>query len=168
VAALHLQGPLGLSALQAGGLLLTASLLVVAGSAVAPRLVARLGWAGALAGGLGGVAAACALLAALPEAAGIAVAAGVCGLGLGVASVAANDLGTSVPERLAGSAAGLLNTAAQLGAAIGTALVLLVATPAGPRTAWVVAGTAAGLAALAAARGAPSPARVAAEVSASR
>lgn len=156
VATLHLQGPLGLSPLASGALLLSASLLVVAGSAAAPAVVARLGWAGALAAGLGGVAAACAALVAAPNAAGIGVAAGLCGLGLGVASVAANDMGTAVPERLEGTASGLLNTAAQLGTAVGTALVLLVATAAGPRAAWAVAGGCAVVAALAVLRGAPS------------
>ncbi|MGY1772623.1 MFS transporter [Blastococcus sp. SYSU D00813] len=156
VATLHLQGPLGLSPLASGALLLSASLLVVVGSAVAPRVVARLGWAAALAAGLAVVAVACAVLVVVPGAPGIGVAAGLCGLGLGVASVAANDMGIAVPEHLAGTASGLLNTAAQLGTAVGTALVLLVATAAGPRPAWAVAGGLAVVAAPAVLRGAPS------------
>ncbi|MGY1739732.1 MULTISPECIES: MFS transporter [unclassified Blastococcus] len=156
VATLHLQGPLGLSPLRAGLLLLGTSVLVVAGSAAAPPVVARLGWAGALATGLGGVAAACALLVAAPTAPGIGAAAALCGLGLGIASVAANDMGTSVPEQLVGTASGLLNTAAQLGTAVGTAVVLLVAAAAGPRAAWVAVAAGAVLAALAVLRRAPS------------
>ena len=52
----------------------------------------------------------------------------LCGLGIGVASVAATTLGTSaVGERDRGTAAGLLNTAAQVGTALGIAALVLVA-----------------------------------------
>jgi MFS family permease len=48
------------------------------------------------------------------------------GLGLGVSSVAANALGTDVNESLQAAAAGALNTAAQLGTALGVAALLLL------------------------------------------
>ena len=50
------------------------------------------------------------------------------GLGLGLSSVAANGLGTSVEEADRGTASGMLNTAAQMGTAVGIAVVLLAAT----------------------------------------
>ncbi len=50
----------------------------------------------------------------------------IAGLGLGVSSVAANALGTDVGEPLQGAAAGALNTAAQLGTALGVAALLLL------------------------------------------
>jgi hypothetical protein len=51
----------------------------------------------------------------------------VAGAGLGLASVAATTRGTAVPEALRGAASGVVNTAAQLGTAIGIAVLLLVA-----------------------------------------
>ena len=48
------------------------------------------------------------------------------GTGLGVSSVAANALGTDVGESLQAAAAGALNTAAQLGTALGVAALLLL------------------------------------------
>jgi MFS family permease len=54
-----------------------------------------------------------------------------------VASVAATTLGTSaVGERERGTAAGLLNTAAQVGTALGIAALVLVAGAAGHRLAF--------------------------------
>ena len=79
--------------------------LVAAGSAVAASGLTSTGGSGAL------------------------VAWGVlCGLGIGVASVAATTLGASaVPEAERGTAAGLLNTSAQVGTAVGIAALVLVA-----------------------------------------
>jgi hypothetical protein len=51
----------------------------------------------------------------------------VAGVGLGLAAVATTSLGTDVPEALRATSSGVINTSAQLGTAIGTALVLLVA-----------------------------------------
>jgi MFS family permease len=48
------------------------------------------------------------------------------GLGLGLSSVAANAMGTDVGECLQAAAAGALNTAAQLGTALGVAALLLL------------------------------------------
>jgi MFS family permease len=89
---------------------------------------------------------------------GVGVAAGASGLGIGIGSVAATDMGTAVCEAIKGTAAGVLNTAAQLGTAIGTALILLVATTFQPRTAWAVVVVFASLAATTAAARAPATA----------
>jgi MFS family permease len=155
VATLYLQDRLGLTALGAASLLVTFSLLVVVGSGAAPRLVAALGWSRALCCGLGCIAAGNLVLVAWPQVAGIGVAAGICGLGIGIGSVAATDMGTAVDGPVKSTAAGVLNTAAQLGTAIGTALVLLVATASEPRAAWAVVAVCAGAGALAAGRRAP-------------
>ena len=60
------------------------------------------------------------------------------GAGLGLSSVAATTLGTTVPGALRGTASGVINTAAQLGTATGIAVMLLVAAvtsgPPGPGT----------------------------------
>jgi len=79
---------------------------------------------------------------------GIAVAAGVCGLGIGIGSVAATDMGTAVDAAITGAAAGMINTAAQLGTAVGTAVILLISTTVDARTAWSAASGVALVAAL--------------------
>jgi MFS family permease len=48
------------------------------------------------------------------------------GAGLGLSSVASTTLGTRVPVEERGVAAGVINTAAQVGTALGIAVVLLV------------------------------------------
>jgi len=106
----------------------------------------------AIALGLGAIAAGAGLLLALPTAAwllpaGVAIA----GAGIGLSSVAATSLGTDVPERLQGTATGVLNTAAQLGTALGVSALVLIATSTrhsrlpltGTPLAWACAGTAA-------------------------
>ena len=125
---LHLQHEQGLPATETGLLFAPFNLAVIAGSAVGARLG---GVAGLLA-----IAAGAAGLIALPGA-GAAVALPaflVMGLGVGCAAVAATTAGTEAadPERQ-GLASGLLNTAAQLGNALGlSAFVLLAAAvPAG-------------------------------------
>ena len=49
------------------------------------------------------------------------------GAGIGLSSVAATRLGTSVPVAVRGTASGIINTAAQLGTALGIAALLLLA-----------------------------------------
>ena len=49
------------------------------------------------------------------------------GAGIGLSSVAATGLGTDVGPRWRGGASGIVNTAAQLGTAVGVAVLLLVA-----------------------------------------
>ena len=155
LATLHLQDELGLSALQAGLTLLGLSVLVVVGAAAArplldgraPRTVAALGLAVVAAGNV------VLVVGGAPWAA-VAVGTAVIGLGLGVASVAATSLGTDVPDDLAGSASGILNTGAQLGTAVGTAVLVMVAGTTSPAWGWAAAALlAAGTAAWAAARG---------------
>lgn len=151
VAMLYLQDDLGLGPLRAAGALVPFSLMVVVGSVAAPRLVATIGWGGALGCGLANIGAGNVLLVAWPGTLGVATAAAVSGLGIGVGSVAATDMGTHVPEELKAIAAGAINTAAQLGTALGTALVVLLATSLGSRTAWLlIAGLAAAAASVAA------------------
>ncbi len=68
----------------------------------------------------------------------------VAGIGLGLSSVAANAMGTDVPGSLQATAAGALNTTAQLGTALGVAALLLLSAatahagiaPRGPSLAW--------------------------------
>ena len=145
LATLYLQDQRGLTSLATAGLLVSFSLLVVVGSLLAPKIMAEGAWGRALAAGAGIIAAGNSILVAYPEPFAVAIAAGTCGLGIGVASVAATDMGTTVDESIKATAAGALNTAAQLGTAIGTAIILLIATGSDPRLAWA---TAAGLAAV--------------------
>jgi len=102
VATLYLQDQLGLAPLRTAALLVTFSVPVVVGSLGAPRLVSALGWGRALAGGLGIVAAGNILLVVWPHVIGVGVAAGICGLGIGIGSVAATDMappsGCSTPR----------------------------------------------------------------------
>ncbi|WP_136519366.1 MFS transporter [Cellulomonas telluris] len=148
VATLHLQDELGLTPLAAAAALVSVSVLAVVGSALAPRVIARLTWRRTMGAGLLLVAGANAVLVASATPAAVALTAALSGLGLGASSVAANDMGTSVDEHLRATAAGVLNTAAQLGTALGTAAVLLVASATSARVGWAVV---AGLAAVAAA-----------------
>ena len=48
-------------------------------------------------------------------------------------------IGTTVPDELAGSASGILNTGAQLGTALGTSALVLVASVAGVGAGWAAA-----------------------------
>jgi len=116
------------------------SLAVIGGSVATGQIAPRLGPDRLAAVGAATIACGNAVLAVLGHswpwiAAGVAV----IGLGLAAASVAATGLGTSVPAVLAGSAAGIVNTGAQLGTAIGTAVVILIATASTPSIGWAVA-----------------------------
>lgn len=101
---------------------------MVAGSAVARPLTRRLTAADVAGVGLLAVAAANGSLALLHDSRP-AVSAGVVlmGIGLGIVSVAATRIGTTVPEPLASTASGIVNAAAQVGTALGTAAFLMVA-----------------------------------------
>lgn len=155
LAMLYLQDELDLAPLRAAGLLIAFSFMVVAGSTVAPRLITRTGWGGALGYGLITIGVGNALLVAWPGQAGVAVAAAVSGSGIGIGSVAATDMGTHVTESVKATAAGVLNTAAQLGTALGTAMVVLLATASANRTAWALTASLALAGGLAAARFSP-------------
>ena len=138
LAMLYLQDELGLTPLRAAGLLVAFSLTVVAGASQAPRLIARTGWGRALGSGLVTIGVGNGLLVGWSGQLGVAVAAAVSGLGIGVGSVAATDMGTDVPPTIKATAAGMLNTAAQIGTALGTALVLMLATALDDRAAWAL------------------------------
>jgi EmrB/QacA subfamily drug resistance transporter len=162
IASLHLQDVLRLQPASAGLLLLPFSVAAALGSLFAARLPVSA--QAAIVGGVGLVGVGSAVAAAAPTSLGIAVWGVLCGLGIGIASVNATNLGASaVPEADRGTAAGLLNTAAQVGTAVGIAALVLVAGTASPDTGHRVAFAAAsalaalgGLVLFAALRPAPS------------
>ena len=128
MATLYLQDTLHRSPLQAAAILVPFSLAVVAGSALAAPALRRIGPQPALATGLAVIAAAdAALTVAAPHPWALSACAATAGAGLGLSSVAATTLGTTVPEALRGTASGIINTAAQLGTAVGIAALLLIA-----------------------------------------
>jgi len=157
---LDLQDVRGRSPVQAALALLPFSLAVIAASAGAPRLLRRHPSRDVIAGGLAAIAAAPVGLALTGRVDGLVpVWAAVSGAGIGVSSVAATSLGTSVAERWRSVAAGVLNTAAQLGSAVGIAVLLTVTAVTGgidgpggrgPLVAWGLAALAAVMAAAAA------------------
>jgi MFS family permease len=125
---LYLQGTLHRSPLLAAAMLMPFSLAVVAGSGLATPALRRTGPQPALATGLAVIAAAdAALTVAAPHPWALSACAATAGAGLGLSSVAATTLGTTVPEVLRGTASGIINTAAQLGTALGIAALLLIA-----------------------------------------
>jgi EmrB/QacA subfamily drug resistance transporter len=129
LASLHLQGVLDLGPTGAGLVLLPFSVCAAAGSVAAPRIPRPP--AALVAGGLALVAAGSAVAAAgltsTGGSAAIVVWGVLCGLGIGLASVAATTHGaSSVADADRGTAAGLLNTAAQVGTAVGIAALVLV------------------------------------------
>lgn len=157
LATLHLQQTRGLTAGAAAILLLPCSVGVVLGSALAARLLRRHRPRTGVVLGMVGIAAGVALLLVLGiSEALLPVGVAVAGLGLGLSSVAANTLGTDVPAALQGTASRALNTAAQLGTAIGVAALLLLADAtrdsalpvAGTHLGWAAAAALACLAAL--------------------
>ena len=129
---LHLQGVDRLSSVGAGLLLLPFSLAVVGGAPLAARALRRRTPRAVMALGLALIAVA--NLALLPFG-GAAVVVPFCmvlaGAGIGLSSVAATATGTDVADDLQGVASGVLNTAAQLGTALGVAAILLVAALSG-------------------------------------
>jgi MFS family permease len=125
---LDLQQRQGLGAFAAGMVLLPLSLSVIVGSTAASHLLRRSArrlaiGLGLTLIGLGNVVVAITLGSVVGAVAGVAV----CGCGLGLSSVGCTDLGTDVPEEHASTATGLLNTGAQLGTAVGVAVLVLVA-----------------------------------------
>jgi MFS family permease len=125
---LYLQNTQGHSPLVAGLMLLPFSVAVIAGSALAAPALARWAPQRLVSTGLAIIAVSDAAL--IPAASStwalpMCVAAG--GAGIGLSSVAATRLGTSVPAAERGTASGIINTAAQLGTALGIATLLLVA-----------------------------------------
>jgi MFS family permease len=129
---LHAQHVLGLRPVAAGLLFPPFNLAVVAGSLAGPRVVATTGERRAMAGGLLAVAAgALALRAIAPGAPAWASLLGgfaLMGAGLGLASVASTARGTAALDAAdQGLASGLLATSAQLGTALGLAVLVPLA-----------------------------------------
>jgi len=130
---LHAQHVLGLAPAAAGMLFPPFNLAVVAGSLAGPRVVAATRERRAMAGGLLAVAAgALALRAIAPNAPALPSLLGgfmLLGAGLGVASVASTARGTAALDAAdQGFASGLLATSAQLGTALGLAIVVPIAS----------------------------------------
>jgi MFS family permease len=141
LATLYLQEQLGLSPIAAGLTLLALSLAAVAGSISARWLLVRPNPYFASGLGLACIATGCLLLAlTVGTWWGVLVGVALAGAGIGLSSVAATTIGTSVGEELAGSASGILNTGAQLGTAIGTSAIVLVAALLGVGGGWLAAG----------------------------
>jgi MFS family permease len=139
LATLYLQDGLGLSPLAAGAYLLPLSLAAVLGSVLAGAALRRRAMRAVLAMGLAVIAAGNLVLVAGQGQIAVLVAVATIGLGLGVASVAANSIGTDVLDALKGTSAGILNTAAQLGTAIGIAVIILIASFTSYTTGWTCA-----------------------------
>jgi len=160
LAVLYVQQMLGIPAGRASLLFPGVNLGVIVGSLAGPRLLARLRARRTLVMGLGGIAIGVTLLLLLPDH-GVPVfqllmAFAVMGVGLGTASVASTQTGTDAADSAyRGVASGVLNSAAQVGTAVGVALLLPLAavvgldTMAGYRIGWVGAGAVALLGALA-------------------
>jgi MFS family permease len=133
---LELQGARGLSPLQAGALFAPFNLAVISGSLLGPRVVRAICPGAAMAGGLAGVATGIAgLIAAtrLHLAPGWFVPAfAAMGVSLGCASVASTTAGTAAAGAAReGIASALLNTAAQVGAAVGIGVLISLAAATG-------------------------------------
>lgn len=128
LATLYLQNTRGRSPLVAGLMLLPFSLAVIVGSASAAPALARWRPQRVISAGLTMIAASdAALIVAAPSAWALSVCVAVGGAGIGLSSVAATGLGISIGVAARGTASGIINTAAQLGTALGIAALLLVA-----------------------------------------
>jgi MFS family permease len=131
--AIHLQDVAGLSAFEAGLLLLPLSLSVIPGATVAGTCTRRWGARRTIVLGLAVLALGNMVVAlTIDVVPGAAVGLALLGFGLGLSSVACNDLGTSVAPEHVSTATGILNTAAQLGTALGVAALVLVASAGRP------------------------------------
>lgn len=125
---LYLQDTLGRSPLEAAATLLPFSLAVIAGSSLSAALQRRLRPTWVIAGGLAAIAVTdLALIPSADSPQAVALCAAGAGMGIGLSSVAATGLGTDVDLRWRGTASGVVNTAAQLGTAVGIAALLLIA-----------------------------------------
>jgi MFS family permease len=131
LATLYLQQVLGYAPSATGLALLPFSLAVIVGSFVGGWLVDRIAARNTMLTGLVAVAAAMLLMTTISAGGGVVyLVAGVslAGAGLGCASVAATATGTAaVSADRQGLASGLLNTATQIGTAIGIAVLATLA-----------------------------------------
>ena len=128
---LYLQNTLGYSASFAGLTGLPFSLCVIAGSVLGGRITGRIGGRATMSLGLTVVAASALVTAGITAESGVAyvlAGAALSGLGLGCASVASTARGTSaVEEDKRGLSSGLMNTSAQVGTALGLAVLTTLA-----------------------------------------
>jgi MFS family permease len=129
---LHAQQVLGLPPILAGLLFPPFNAAVIIGSFLGPQVLARFGGPATMSAGLLTLAAgALALLAigpATPALPSLLGGMSLIGIGLGIASVASTAAGTAgVDDRRRGVASGLVNTSAQVGTAIGLAVVVPIA-----------------------------------------
>jgi MFS family permease len=128
LAALYLQNTLARSPLLAAALLMPFSLGVIAGSALAAPSLGHWVPQQVVAAGLTAIAVCdAAIIPAAPSPWALPVTVAVGGAGIGLSSVAATGLGTSVAGADRSTASGIINTAAQLGTALGIAVLLLTA-----------------------------------------
>ncbi|MGZ4293503.1 MAG: MFS transporter [Solirubrobacteraceae bacterium] len=127
IATLELQRAQHLSPAAAGLRLLPVSLGAIAGATLGAPALRRWTPRAVIGQGLSLIGLADAGLIACTGAGWlVAIPVGAAGAGIGVSSVAANALGTDVGETLQAGAAGTINTAAQLGTALGVAALLLL------------------------------------------
>ncbi|WP_396427082.1 MFS transporter [Leifsonia shinshuensis] len=146
LATLYLQERLGLDPVATGLTLMALSVAVVLTSTSTRALLGRLSAYTVSGVGIGTIALGCLLLTlTVGSWWGILAGVALAGAGLGLSSVAATTIGTSVPEELAGSASGILNTGAQLGTALGTSVLILVASFGGVGAGWLGAAVVAAL-----------------------
>lgn len=129
LATLYLQDTLGHSPLAAAAMLLPFSLAVIAGSSVAAPALRRLPPQHAVAIGLVVIAVSdLVLIWAAPSLWALPFCVAMAGTGIGVSSVASTSLATDVEPTWRSTASGLVNTAAQLGTALGISVLFLVAS----------------------------------------
>jgi MFS family permease len=164
LATLYLQQARHYRPISAAGALLPFSLAVVSGAALAAPALRRWQSPRVAAAGLAAIAVADGGLTLVASSdVGLPVCVALAGLGIGLSSVAATTLGTSVAAGLRSTASGVLNTSAQVGTALGIAVLLLIATATtgvtghgttGPVVAWGCAAVVAAVGALGFARAA--------------
>ena len=129
LATLYLQGTLHRSPLSAAVTFLPFSLVGVLGSLLAPVALQQLRTGRVVGIGLIVIGSAYGLLIVfIAGGRPLFVPLALTGAGLGLSSVAATTEGMQVPVDLRGTASGVVNTAAQLGTAIGVAALLLLAS----------------------------------------
>jgi MFS family permease len=158
LATLYLQQARHYRPIAAAGSLLPFSLAVIGGAALAAPALRRFSADRVAAAGLAAIAVADGgLILAASSDLGLPVCVALAGLGIGLSSVAATTLGTSVAAGLRSTASGVLNTSAQVGTALGIAVLLLIAAATtgvtghgttGPVVAWACAAVAAAAGAL--------------------
>jgi MFS family permease len=141
---LELQGDRGLSPLHAGALFAPFNVAVISGSLLGPRVARAIGPGRAMAAGLAGIGAGALGLVAVADggAAPVAFLPAFVAMGasLGCASVASTAAGTAAAGAAReGVASALLNAAAQVGTALGIAVLVSVAAAAGQGAAFASA-----------------------------